>query len=211
MLDLVCKDPQDTVTVVVPESELKHAGPTKRDLANTLESYDLCVSGRALKKLEGTPFFTGYLLPKVFVYARVSPSQKEYILLALKAAGYTTLMCGDGTNDVGALKHAHVGIAMLNSTPEDLEKITQRMRQRRMAELKKRQEEMMKQWGVQLPEEQRQQGQKSALAKKQAEAMSEMMETMDDMPVLKFGDASVAAPFVSKLNTVSSSTLTELI
>lgn len=43
------------------------------------------------------------------VFARVSPAQKERILALLNSYGLTTMMCGDGTNDVGALKVAHVG------------------------------------------------------------------------------------------------------
>lgn len=47
----------------------------------------------------------------------MSPDQKELILRTLRTAGWTTLMCGDGTNDVGALKTAHVGVALLTPRP----------------------------------------------------------------------------------------------
>lgn len=49
------------------------------------------------------------LCSSVAVFARVSPAQKELIIGELNASGHTTVMCGDGTNDVGALRRAHVG------------------------------------------------------------------------------------------------------
>lgn len=72
------------------------------------------------------------LVQNTWVYARVSPSQKETILTTLKALGYTTLMAGDGTNDVGALKQAHIGVALLDGTPEDLQKIAEHQKHERI-------------------------------------------------------------------------------
>jgi cation-transporting ATPase 13A1 len=53
-------------------------------------------------------------LDSVAIFARMSPLDKECVLKRLKQQGRHTFMCGDGANDVGALKQAHVGVALLS-------------------------------------------------------------------------------------------------
>jgi cation-transporting ATPase 13A1 len=110
--------------------------------AEILKTKDLCVTGYGLAKFKGQPALAS-LLRHTWVYARVSPKQKEDILLGLKDAGYTTLMAGDGTNDVGALKQAHVGVALLDGSKEDLEKIGKHFRETKMKEVYEKQAAMM--------------------------------------------------------------------
>ena len=55
------------------------------------------------------------LVPLISVFARHAPHQKEAVLAAFNHGGFRTLMVGDGTNDVGALKRAHVGISIISA------------------------------------------------------------------------------------------------
>ncbi|KAF5445794.1 hypothetical protein F2P56_034817 [Juglans regia] len=80
------------------------------------EIYDLCIGGDCIEMLQRTSAVLR-VIPYVKVFARVAPDQKELILTTFKMVGRITLMCGDGTNDVGALKQANVGVALLNAVP----------------------------------------------------------------------------------------------
>jgi len=81
-------------------------------------SHTLCVPGWSLAQLTEAQLVE--LAPLVTVFARVSPQQKEQVVQALNQRSHT-MMVGDGTNDVGALKHAHIGVSLMTAAPPAIE------------------------------------------------------------------------------------------
>lgn len=137
------------------------------------------------------------LLPQTVIFARTSPTQKESILARLKSSPLSlhTLMCGDGTNDVGALKQAHIGVALLDGRPEDLQKILKEMRDSQIRKHQKSILEARKRW--------------EGSAGAPTTALDKMLENLNQADeegnnLVKLGDASVAAPFTSKISTIQS-------
>lgn len=83
----------------------------------------LCVTGAALQELvlANASAALDELCDRAAVFARVNPDHKELVIVRINARPapggrrHLTLMCGDGTNDVSALKQAHVGVSIISN------------------------------------------------------------------------------------------------
>ncbi|TBU39485.1 endoplasmic reticulum Ca-transporting P-type ATPase [Dichomitus squalens] len=218
---LVWRSVDDTVNINVDASQ-----PIDTSL---FDKYDICITGAAMKLYESHPSWND-LVQNTWVYARVSPSQKEFILTSLKSLGYVTLMAGDGTNDVGALKQAHIGVALLDGTEEDLKKIAEHQRNERIKRVYEQQLKISARFNQPPPpvppaiahlypdvvEAQKKAAEDLQTARKKnpmekfdlasiTDKLAEM-DTEDEVPKIKLGDASCAAPFTSKLSNVKAIT-----
>ena len=96
---------------------------TPSSLSNLAREYSFCMDGNCVSALtssaHGVSDSIKLLAPyvkHVSVFARATPEHKEAIVLAINHCGETSFMCGDGTNDVGALRQAHVGVAILSDS-----------------------------------------------------------------------------------------------
>ncbi|KAL9188926.1 hypothetical protein ACHAXT_011416 [Thalassiosira profunda] len=78
------------------------------------ERYDLAVTGSNLEAAYEYDADTKTILQHFKVFARMTPDAKETVIEHLHSVGKLCLMCGDGANDVGALKQADVGVALLS-------------------------------------------------------------------------------------------------
>ena len=99
--------------VSAPPTPLEDASRVAfRDLARR---YDLCVGGDAFAALHARGALPA-ALPYLRVMARMKPGQKEVALQVLRECGLVTMMCGDGTNDVGALRQSSVSVALVSTS-----------------------------------------------------------------------------------------------
>ena len=84
------------------------------EVSTLAKNHDLCVTGSVLVRARAAHEALNSQMESFSVFARMRPDEKESAILAMKDAERVTLMCGDGANDVGALKQAHVGVALLS-------------------------------------------------------------------------------------------------
>ncbi|EIW70519.1 hypothetical protein TREMEDRAFT_43233 [Tremella mesenterica DSM 1558] len=210
----------------VEETKVIPCSPTLPLDQDILSNYDICITGAALKQFATSPSWH-VLASHTWVYARVSPNQKQFILQTLRDLGYVTLMAGDGTNDVGALKQAHIGVALLDGTPEDLKAIAEHRKLENMKKVYESQCKISARFNqpppppppilrdaypelVKIQEE----AKKDMLNKRKQNPMEKFdltsitsklaeMDEDQEVPQIKLGDASCAAPFTSKLSNVA--------
>ncbi|UYV65601.1 ATP13A1 [Cordylochernes scorpioides] len=177
-------------------------GPKLKEI---LETYDFCLTGEALTYLQANhPTFLLKMLPHIRVFARVAPKQKEYVITALKSIGFYTLMCGDGTNDVGALKHAHVGVALLSSLPSDKLEKKKKPEEKEEEEPQRANAVDARNRLVRRPEARRNLNQMDRLANSHQRQLQKLLKEMEEqeLQLVKLGDASVAAPFTCKHSSI---------
>eukprot|EP00898_Chlorokybus_atmophyticus_P008150 jgi/Chlat1/8336/Chrsp8S08098 len=179
----------------------------KEEIETVASSFDLCMAGDGLTMLDNIGALAD-VVPYVQVFARVSPEQKEVIITTLKAAGRVTLMCGDGTNDVGALKQANVGVALLNAPPPK-KKPSAKAQQDGSALANSNQQQLAE------PRQRRLNGASNASATtamdKHKQAQDKLQQWLKDKeeemaqadkPLVQLGDASMASPFTAKHSSV---------
>jgi len=121
-------------------------------------------------------------------------------------------MCGDGTNDVGALKHANVGVALLTNAslapPEPIKLVKRNEQMINNGNINQIRNKIHRRSNEKFNASNLRQQQVMTRAEKFQEAqkhiqkMFQEIEEQEKAQIVKLGDASIAAPFTSKLSYI---------
>jgi len=84
------------------------------EVPEVASKFDLATTGKCLAAAFEADENTRKVLSYFKIFARMSPDAKETVIECLHSVGALCLMCGDGANDVGALKQSDVGVALLS-------------------------------------------------------------------------------------------------
>lgn len=173
-------------------------------ISDLKSKYDLCITGDALIYLQEYRHDVLFkMLPHITVFARFAPKQKEYVVVTLKYLGHTLLMCGDGTNDVGALKHADVGVAILANAPEHLPEKDFRERLEKEKEKERKLRENLAGAGRSRSNHALRNAENNLNSvQTNLQKLMKEIEDQDQAQIVKLGDASIASPFTSKLSSI---------
>ena len=204
-----------TFPVMSNEIDQKDFEKTFRKL---VREYALCITGEGLTFLQkNRPRLHEMIIPHVKVFARFSPKQKEHVITGLRDRGFTVLMCGDGTNDVGALKHAHCGVAILSNAPKLAKKSDQ---ETELSNKKSKKEghlenldnaskktatgkKLVKRSGTGFGQGPSPAAERAARQNAAMQRMLAEIEEAEQAQIVKLGDASIAAPFTSKHSSIA--------
>lgn len=187
--------------------------------------YILCLGGKELEQLQEmmSTDDMAQLISHIHVFARTSPVQKDYIIRMINKLGKYTAMCGDGTNDVGSLKSATIGIAVLNNM------MKQPKEEKKSEEVKKIEDEKtedgkapeeekklttpywwpgMRDWQTMTMEEIRKKQQEHMQLYMKQNKGKKGMPNLGEFPgmestMTELGDACIAAPFTYKFSSVN--------
>jgi cation-transporting ATPase 13A1 len=183
---------------------------------NKKPDISLCINGDSLAAVvEKFPESLTLLCSVTSVFARTLPAQKEAILKYLreyKNGSQTCLMCGDGTNDVGALTHANIGIALSSIDTDSKEQLT--AQEERFKEMYKNpiikrlleNAQKLREKGF-VPQAENVEKQAHDMYKRLKQSklgsmLGEMDMEDDDPGAVKLGDASLAASFSAKHGSI---------
>ncbi|KAK8794600.1 hypothetical protein WA158_001581 [Blastocystis sp. Blastoise] len=184
------------------------------------EQYTLCIAGTSLLS---SPESLAFLAPYVTIFSRMSPQQKGLVVAAYKDQGVYTLMCGDGTNDVAALKQAHVGVSIMNNVSlEDhimeLEETETQLKKHIQSNEEQtpllNNSDVVPPYAIQVTPNQRSTADYNSIpsASRADDAISDYQRKLDQLRaeledetgMMKLGDASIASPFTCKSTGIDS-------